>query len=363
VEVSPLRRLQRVFPSDTSSAGVLVACCELRARVLLSALRGRYDRRRSYIRPNALIAHCCQNWEIPGENLLVQNFPDVPLSKVLRLEGLANRDSMHYTEPYSLKDSELRTMLRGTLRWMCPAPATKLSIDNSSRYPGFASLMHSFGAIGLLESSKPIHLDHWSSLTRLALEQKLGDSIPKDDLPSLKSALASVLPSTSIPPLLEALNWLHLLPIARGSSPAFGPLLPVPGHALPPADALALHLAHSLRYAQHERDLVLLHHEIVARDHSGAEQVHTSTLIAYGNAQASAMARTVGLPVAFAALRVLDGSVDATGVWGPTAEEAVWRGVLEGLDSKGFGVKESIRSGPSMEGVLAAGLQWTTALV
>jgi alpha-aminoadipic semialdehyde synthase len=222
--------------------------------------------------------------------------------------------------------------------------------------------MHSFRAIGLLESSKPILLDHWSSLTRLALEQKLGISIPEGDLPSLKSAIASVLPGSSIPSLLEALDWLHLLPTAHAFPPAsgHGHLIPVPRHTLPPADALALHLAHALRYAPHERDLVLLHHEIVARDGSGTEEVHTSTLTAYGNARGSAMAHTVGLPVAFAALRVLDGSVRATGVCGPMAEEAVWRGVLEGLESKGFGVKESVRSGSSMEGVLAAGLQRTS---
>jgi alpha-aminoadipic semialdehyde synthase len=48
--------------------------------------------------------------------LLLQGFPDVPLSNVLRFEGLANRNSMSYAETYSLEDKELRTMLRGTLR-------------------------------------------------------------------------------------------------------------------------------------------------------------------------------------------------------------------------------------------------------
>jgi len=229
--------------------------------------------------------------------------------------------------------------------------------------------MHSFGAIGLLESSKTIVLDRWSSLTRLSLEQKLGLSIPKDDLPSLKSALASVLPTHRIQTLLEALDWLHLIPPAHASSlpssppaPVFGSL-PEPRQAAPstPADALALYLAQALRYAPHERDLVLLHHEIVARDQrSGTEQVHTSTLTAYGDARASAMARTVGLPVAFAARRVLDGAVRATGVCGPTAEETVWKGVLEGLESRGLGILENVKSGPSMESVLAAGLQQQT---
>ncbi|KAI0305467.1 Saccharopine dehydrogenase-domain-containing protein [Multifurca ochricompacta] len=282
-------------------------------------------------------------WEIPGERLLLQNFPDVPLSNGLRLEGLANRNSMHYTETYSLKEEDLRTMLRGTLR-----------------YPGFASLMHSFGIIGLLESSKPIFLEHWSSFARLALEQKFGLSISEGDIPSLKSAIACVLPPSRIAPLLEALTWLHLVPstnVSAPPAPAFGSLVPVPRQALPPVDILALHLAHALRYMPHERDLVLLHHEIVARDSSGAEQVHTSTLTAYGDARTSAMARTVGLPVGFAALQVLDGSVSATGVCGPTVEDSVWKGVLRGLESKGLGVKESVKPGPSMEGVLAAGLQ------
>ena len=222
--------------------------------------------------------------------------------------------------------------------------------------------MHSFGAIGLLESSKTIVLDRMSSLTRLALEQKLGISIPADDLPSLKSALASVLPASRLPTLLDALTQLHLIPSTSVSSRST-PAAELVGRAapIPPADALAQHLAHALRYAPHERDLVLLHHEIVARDRrSGAEQVHTSTLTAYGDARASAMARTVGLPVAFAALRVLDGAVRATGVCGPTADEAVWKGVLEGLESKGLGVRENVKSGPSMEGVLAAGLRQRT---
>ena len=49
--------------------------------------------------------------------MLLEHFPDVPVSNVLKLEGLANRDSLPYAETYALGDvSKLRTMLRGTLR-------------------------------------------------------------------------------------------------------------------------------------------------------------------------------------------------------------------------------------------------------
>jgi alpha-aminoadipic semialdehyde synthase len=42
----------------------------------------------------------------------------VPVSSVLKLEGIANRDSIPYAGSYDLGlVDELRTVLRGTLRW------------------------------------------------------------------------------------------------------------------------------------------------------------------------------------------------------------------------------------------------------
>jgi len=55
--------------------------------------------------------------EIAGENLLKEYFPDIPISNILKLEGLANRDSLPYAETYGLgKLENLQTVLRGTLR-------------------------------------------------------------------------------------------------------------------------------------------------------------------------------------------------------------------------------------------------------
>ena len=89
---------------------------ELRAKVQASASPDRYDPQDITCPTFGDHTHFPQNWKIPEERLLLQNFPDVPLSNGLKFEGLANRNSMDYTETYSLKDEELRTMLRGTLR-------------------------------------------------------------------------------------------------------------------------------------------------------------------------------------------------------------------------------------------------------
>jgi len=61
--------------------------------------------------------HGTQKMEIAGENLLKEYFPDVPISNILKFEGLANRDSLPYIETYGLgKLENLQTVLRGTLR-------------------------------------------------------------------------------------------------------------------------------------------------------------------------------------------------------------------------------------------------------
>lgn len=72
------------------------------------------------------------------------------------------------------------------------------------------------------------------------------------------------------------------------------------------------------------------------------------------------MSRCVGLPVAFAALQVLDGGVSMRGVAGPT-DESVYGAVLRGLEEVGLGMKESVTIGSGMEGVLRDGLLNSTS--
>jgi alpha-aminoadipic semialdehyde synthase len=206
-----------------------------------------------------------------------------------------------------------------------------------NRYPGFSQLMDIFKSIGLLDTGVPFMIDDWPSLVRITLKRKLGVDIGSGDLASVLAAAKDVTPvSTDIYRLQTALEYLSLVP---SSSPA----PPVSKSSAAPIDHFANLLAQKLRYGPHERDLVVLNHEIVAQDASGQEEVHRSSLITYGGREASAMARCVGLPVAFAALKVLDGCVSARGVCGPAVEESLWNGVLDGLEDVGLGMKETVR--------------------
>ncbi len=129
---------------------------------------------------------------------------------------------------------------------------------------------------------------------------------------------------------LEALRWLLA-----------GPTPPLPAKPMAPLDIFAVLLAYKLQYAPHEHDMVVLSHEFITKSVSeplAPEEVHTSSLVAYGDDKYSAMARTVGLPVALAALEVLDGKVPVRGVVGP-GDASIREPVLAGMESVGLGME------------------------
>lgn len=212
--------------------------------------------------------------------------------------------------------------------------------------------MDIFKSIGLLDAEDPFTIDDWPSLIRTTLKRKLGADVGFSDL---LAAAKDVIPATTDTYQLQmALDYLSLIP-------SLSPAPPVLKSSAAPIDHFANLLTQKLRYEPHERDLVVLNHEIIAQDVSGREEVYSSSLITYGGSEASAMARCVGLPIAFAALKVLDGYVSARGVCGPAVEETLWKGVLDGLEEVGLGMKETVRPKTStsvtVEDTLAAGLR------
>lgn len=289
--------------------------------------------------------------DIPPNQLLCPSsrFQDIPISHTFKTEGLPNRDSLAYAQTYGLQNA--RTILRGTLR-----------------YPGFSSLMHSFASLGLLESSHLIHPKSWSSLIPLALQNHLGTTNT-----SLPGAIESVISHESQPELLSALHWLgvsphshyHSTPLPSHWIPA-PPLPPLPKSPQSPLSLLTHLLSSKLSYSPSEHDVVILSHQLISSLPASSPSqtqsyIHTSTLITHGAPTHSAMSLTVGLPIAFAALSVLDGHVSARGVHGPTTDADTRRAVLDGLVRVGLGMEEHVRvvDSSTMRATYASGEQPT----
>ena len=233
--------------------------------------------------------------------------------------------------------------------------------------------MDSFSSLGLLNNSDPLVINSWETFAwqSLALlpQHGSGKSRKKGTLPPL----SSLVPLEQVQPLLEALEWLGLVRPQMQTGASDMP--PLPRDPMTPLDIFAYLLAHKLKYAPHERDMVVLSHEIITQaarvkgEDNGERQhlpsslratVYTSTLISYGTKMpnvgfkgerpASAMARTVGFPVALAALRIADGTIQTgggsgrlRGVQSPFAP-GVYNPILEGLARVGISFEESMRA-------------------
>ncbi|KAF9481464.1 hypothetical protein BDN70DRAFT_876255 [Pholiota conissans] len=281
---------------------------------------------------------------VPAEKLLSSYFPKLPVTRDFELEGLPNRDSLSYIHKYGLIGSKtLLTFVRGTLR-----------------YPGFSTLLGAFQKIGFLNDKDKILLDNWESFFPMSLA--IAFETRYEALPSL----ASFITKEELQPLQDALEWLGLVrsPVIVGNKPTYMP--PLPRDSQTPIEIFAYLLAQKLKYAPYERDMVVLTHEILTADNIGShwDTRYTSSLITYGTKEphvgfqgerpASAMARTVGIPVALAALLVVDGQITRVGVQRPTWPD-IYRPILDRLSQVGLEMVEKVESRGVIEDILRSG--------
>lgn len=264
--------------------------------------------------------------KIDGDRLLDDHFTDVELFEGLPLEGLANRDSMPYAEKYRLPPAEqLTSLFRGTLR-----------------YKGFSKIMSAFKRLGLLSKEPlPKPVENWVDFLPAVMEA------------NNRSADNKIVPDGKHQDLQKALSWwvcalddacADLLRLSRMGG-VTKTIPPPSSHLRAPIDLFAELLSHLCVYEAGERDVTLLHHEFGLSSDTGKAETVTASLICYGDDKSSAMAKTVGMTLAFAALRVLDGHVARSGVIGPYGKE-VWEGVLNSLAQAGISVEEQWSEAP-----------------
>ncbi len=219
-------------------------------------------------------------------------------------DGYPNRDSVPYAETYGIP--EARTLIRGTLRW-----------------PGWCPTLLKLGELGLLG----IEERDWTGYSYGRMVVELAGRPNGEDPGRAAAAFLRLSPDDEV---IKRLEWLGLFadePVAvkRGS----------------PLDILTSRMVERLSYREGERDMIVLRHEFLVRRRDGRAERIRSTLIDYGIPGGdSAMARTVGLPVAIAARLVLEGRIRQAGVRLPF-DRGTYEPILAELKTFGLAFREA----------------------
>jgi saccharopine dehydrogenase-like NADP-dependent oxidoreductase len=223
-----------------------------------------------------------------------------------RFEGYANRDSLKYISAYGLDG--IPTMYRGTLRrpGFCRAWDVFVQLgatDDSYQMEGVASMTHR----SFLNSFLAYHA---SDSVELKLMHYL--QIPQDS------------------ELMELFEWLGLFTdepvgLQKGS----------------PAQILQAILEKKWTMTEEDRDMLVMWHRIFYRLEGETYRLESSMVCKGKTAQNTAMAFTVGLPVAMATRLVAKGLVQDRGVLMPLKNE-VYGPILKELADWGIRFDERV---------------------
>lgn len=216
-----------------------------------------------------------------------------------KFDAYANRDSIGYKEPYGLKDAT--TMLRGTLR-----------------FPGYCKAWNVFVKLGLTDDSYKIK--NANSLTYTDLLQSF---LPKGKT-SVKEKLTEFMGKDMDAEVMSKLEYLELfsnkpIKLQEGS----------------PAELLQNLLEEKWLLKAGDKDMIVMQHQF-EYELNGAHKKLNSSLVVIGDDEVhTAMAKTVGLPLAIAIKNFLTGGFKLYGVQIPIVKE-IYEPMLAELESMGI---------------------------
>src|SRR5690606_38038554 len=204
-----------------------------------------------------------------------------------RFEGYANRDSLKYRSVYGLDD--VRTLYRGTIRRV-----------------GFSRAWNVFVQLGMTDDSYVIDNSEtisYRDFTNLFLPYHPTDSV------EIKLRLQLGIEQDDI--VWDKLQELEL----------FNPNKIVGLKNAMPAQILEKILADNRTLDPEDKDMIVMYHKF-GYELNGEKKQIDSTMVCIGDDQTyTAMAKTVGLPVAMAALQILNVKIKTPGVQLPINRE------------------------------------------
>jgi saccharopine dehydrogenase-like NADP-dependent oxidoreductase len=207
-----------------------------------------------------------------------------------RFEGYANRDSLKYRSVYGLDD--ILTLYRGTIR----------RVGYSKAWNMFVQLGMTDDAYTMENSETMSYRDYINSF-----------------LPEIKTRLALNIEQDDI-------MWDKLLELDL-----FNPNKIVGLKDATPAQILEKILNDSWTLQPNDKDMIVMYHKF-GYELNGVRKQIDSKMVCIGDDQTyTAMAKTVGLPVAMATLQILNGNIKTPGVQLPIRKE-VYLPILKELD-------------------------------
>jgi len=222
-----------------------------------------------------------------------------------RFEAYANRDSLKYREIYGLQNAE--TCYRGTIRRV-----------------GFSKAWDVFVQLGMTDDTYILDdSEHLSNrdFVNLFLPYHPTDSVEIKLRHQLKIDQDDVI-------------WDKLLELDLFSKSVVTGL-----KNATPAQMLEKILSYKWSLQPEDKDMIVMYHKI-GYEINGEQKQIDATMVCLGDDQTyTAMAKTVGLPVAIATLKILNGEIQTTGVQLPISKE-VYLPILKELEQYGVVFKE-----------------------
>ena len=223
-----------------------------------------------------------------------------------KFEGYANRDSLKYRNVYGLDD--ILTLYRGTIRRV-----------------GYSKAWNMFVQLGMTDDAYII--DHSETMSYRDFINSFLPFHPSDSV-EIKTRLALGIEQDDI-------MWDKLLELDL-----FNPNKIVGLKNASPAQILEKILNDSWTLQPHDKDMIVMYHKF-GYELNGERKQIDSKMVCIGDDQTyTAMAKTVGLPVAMATIQILNGNIKTPGVQMPTRKE-VYLPILKELEEFGVIFKET----------------------
>jgi len=223
-----------------------------------------------------------------------------------KFEGYANRDSLKYRSVYGLDD--VLTLYRGTIRRV-----------------GYSKAWNMFVQLGMTDDS--YIMEHTETMSYREYLNSFLPYHPTDSV-EIKTRLALGIEQDDI-------MWDKLLELDLFNAKKI-----VGMKEATPAQILERILNDSWTLQPDDKDMIVMYHKF-GYELNGERKQIDSKMVCIGDDQTyTAMAKTVGLPVAMATLQILNGNITTPGVQLPIRKE-VYEPILKELETFGVVFKET----------------------